>query len=294
MNKINRTTLIGIVVFTVLLSIGFINWIKPGKDLEQGSNQSRVTMGSSNESNQADSYSETTFAPMYDEESTTPIIQISQDTLNKSPQAQNNQRGIESLEIPAGFGIEGEEEISSIRPSGLREMPVELETPVTGVIPPDDLYDNQQGIEALDPREVGITANDGPEQNYEETALTVQRTLTAVNAEGDKQLIRMKIPVMYKSRTLRLEGSTKTKATEILARLKEKSNQLEKLKEELDADLIDWNNLVKAATPYDTLLPESPTLPQNQSAGGLNRENNPEMSAGKAISYEIVNTDNNN
>jgi hypothetical protein len=94
---------------------------------------------------------------------------------------------------------------------------------------------------------------------------------------------------MYKSRTIRLEGPTKIKAQDILAKLKTKGEELAKIKSELESTLVEWNQLVKDSTPYEVLLPESPTLPQNQSAGRINREDNPSMSAGKAISYEIIN-----
>jgi hypothetical protein len=143
-------------------------------------------------------------------------------------------------------------------------------------------------IDTQDPRTIGITANDGPNKDYEETALTVQRTLAAQLDNGEKQLIRLKIPVMYKSRTLRLTGEQKQKAVELLARLQTEQDKLRALKSELESTLSDWNNLVLASTPTSALLPESPTLPQNQGTDKINRGTDGAMAPGKAISYEML------
>jgi hypothetical protein len=317
MNKLNKTTIIGLLVFCVLLGVSITTWVSSGNKTDQvqasdsdaGEGESQSTNAPSDDDDLTPAgETATEMGVVYEDQGSEPIIQISEETLSKSKVSAPSLEDPDGLQIPTGFGISQEAQgaqaqESDITPNqNLQEMPVELETPAQASQPEGfsggDAQTNKESltisdessIEALDPRDVGITANDGPEQNYEETALSVQRTLTAVNSQGEKQLIRMRIPVMYKSRTLRLEGDTKKKAVEILKRLQEKSQQLANMRKDLDADLIEWNSLVKAATPYDTLLPESPSLPQNQSAGSLNRENNPEMSAGKSISYEIVPT----
>lgn len=174
----------------------------------------------------------------------------------------------------------------------LTEVPeggINLQPPAETKVSPSPKTDNTENIvEKIDPRNVGVTTNDGPEKEYEETALTVQRTLTAVMGE-DKQMIRLKVPVMYKSRTLRLEGDSLTEAKRIHHELKEKAAALAGLKTDLEKLLGDWNALVRKTTPSEALLPESPTLPENQSAGALNRNGNPDLEPGKAISYEILN-----
>jgi hypothetical protein len=169
------------------------------------------------------------------------------------------------------------------------EEPVALQTPVEPPKPKaeEETSGPQNTVQKIDPREVGVTTNDGPEKEYEETALTVQRTLTAVMGD-DRQMIRLKVPVMYKSRTLRLEGDTLTEARRIHAELKAKTAALASLKVDLEKLLSNWNDLVRKSTPADALLPESPTLPENQSAGNLNRKENPDLEPGKAITYEIV------
>jgi hypothetical protein len=289
MEKINKTTLIGLIVLALILGISITAWLMGGK--EPVSNVTSPSTTGTVESTQA--VKDLEVAPTYEEKSGEPFIQISQETMGRSEKTQPQGEGVSegSSQLPSGFGLSGDSESETASSGSLKEMPVELETPVEAAVgattvPPSP---NNGSIEAIDPREVGVTANDGPDQNFEETVLTVQRTLTAVNPEGEKQLIRLKIPVMYKSRTLRLEGETKEKGLELLKKLRTKASELASIKEDLEKTLIDWNELVKRSTPYESLLPESPTLPQNQSAGNLNRENDPSMSAGKSISYEIIN-----
>jgi hypothetical protein len=200
--------------------------------------------------------------------------------------------------LPSGFGIETGDskkvtandgdlppieapKRENIKPPKSEEAPVNLETPM-------DAPTKKQDIQAIDPRNLGITANDGPEKDYEETLLTVQRTLSAVMENGDKQFIRLKVPVMYKSRTLRLDDQHRKEAWIILKTLKAKQEELAGIKKDLEDCLTAWNRIVSVSTPYEVLLPESPTIPQNQSANKLNREENPNMAPGKAISYEIV------
>jgi hypothetical protein len=224
-------------------------------------------------------------------------IQISEETKDSS-QASNGQGGGSSQEkatIPSGFGLKGE------NGDAAGTAAVSLETPFETPKTPENKTagastatgESEKGIEAIDPREIGINTNDGPEANYEETVLTVQRTLTAVTASGDKQLIRLKIPVLYKSRSLRLQGKSLEEANKVLADLRKKRDELAKIKEELEVILKNWNAVVTEATPHEVLLPESPTLPANQSSGKINREGDPSMSAGKAITYEIINKEGN-
>lgn len=316
MNKLTTSTKFGLLLALVVLSSSLLyllffrstssNNTSASKDSKQRGSEV-IAVSESQEVVLGQSKQEV--APVYsDIESSNATIQISEETRKNSP-----------ANLPQGFGLGQTDPNSpqSNQPQGaqspdpdgqqLQELPVDLETPVesndqqnTKPTSPESSSGgsnaanpkkdpSQSGIDTMDPREVGVTANDGPDKDYEETVLTVQRTLTAVNPDGEKQLIRLKIPVMYKSRTLRLEGPTKAKAQELLEKLKTKGSELTKIKTELEAALVEWNQLVNNATPNEVLLPESPTLPQNQSAGRLNREDNPSMSAGKAISYEIIN-----
>jgi len=220
-----------------------------------------------------------------------PTIQISEETKNVPIPTPTPSAPIPT-KLPKGFGLqtEGDSETATEpapdAPQKLEESPVTLETPTE---PPSK---SPQKIESIDPRKIGVTANDGPDKDYEETILTVQRTLTAQLENGDKQLIRLKVPVMYKSRTLRLDEAKRKEAAAILKNLKDEKAALIKIKADLEANLAAWNKLVSETTPNAALLPESPTLPQNQSSDKLNREENPNMAPGKAISYEIINPKN--
>lgn len=202
--------------------------------------------------------------------------------------------------LPRGFGLEGKQTLGG--PESLAQVPSteianpgiadsvvgNLQSPTSQVAQANQIGSGPGLVEAIDPREIGVSVNEGPEKDYEETALSVQRTLTAVLDDGDKQLIRMKVPVMYLSRTLRLGTTEEQKAKEILASLKTKREELSKIKGELDSILLQWNNLVESGSPSQVLMPESPSLPANQSLGDLNREDNPELEPGKAITYEVV------
>lgn len=299
MNKLTKSTKFGLLAALILLcsTILYTTFFRSSTNTLPTPNQNKEfsvetasTLNNSNKVNQGLGSEEV--APVYsDIDDANATIQISEETRqNSTPNT-----------LPQGFGLgttdnNPSQNIPQVDPAGsLEQLPIDLETPLESAQPnspsvksqPQTL--NETGIETMDPRDVGVTANDGPDKDYEETVLTVQRTLTAVSPDGEKQLIRLKIPVMYKSRTLRLEGVTRVKAQEILNNLKTKGMELAKIKSELESTLLEWNHLVTTTTPYEVLLPESPTLPQNQSAGRINREDNPSMSAGKAISYEIIN-----
>lgn len=323
MNKITTSSKVALMLTCLVLGISLLYFLfgafSNGSDNNNGqspiasNSEGDTPNSSSNPSNAQNNPQEV--APIYsDIESPSPTIQISEDTKNnrQTQQGQQGQQGQQSQQaqssasgnLPQGFGFVGNQAENDSENTGestssqLQELPIDLETPTestesTGLTESTESTDpsskNNKNIGTMDPREVGVSANDGPDKDYEETVLTVQRTLTAVNPDGEKQLIRLKIPVMYRSKSLRLEGESKVKAQNILKELKAKGNELAKIKSELEATLVEWNQLVMTSTPYEVLLPESPTLPQNQSAGRLNREDNPSMSAGKAISYEIIN-----
>jgi len=213
------------------------------------------------------------------------------------------------LEMPLGFGLKSEkspptspknpssenpssENPSSENPSSENQssenQSSENQSSETGegTVPDQIAGDKSEESIAADPRELGITANEGPNKEYEETIASVQRTLTAVDSAGEKQLIRLRIPVMYQSRTLRIDDTQKASALTTLNKLREKKGELKKLRTDLEALLQEWNKVVESSTPNELLLPESPTLPQNQSKNDLNRRTSPALSPGKNITYE--------
>jgi hypothetical protein len=217
------------------------------------------------------------------------MVQSRQNKLGGLPPLQpiekilQNEGGSEQENLPLGFGLRPnpEENTALSQPHSITEHGEETEETQAEMTQTE----STQSLEA-DPREFGVTANEGPNKEYEETIASVQRTLTAVDSKGDKQLIRLKIPVMYQSRNLLLDETQTAAAQATLAQLKEKKASLEGFRKEIEAILQDWNKIVESSTPNALLLPESPSLPQNQSKAPLNRNTHPALSPGKNISYE--------
>jgi hypothetical protein len=208
-----------------------------------------------------------------------------QETMPNPLARQNNQAGQADFGQALAQATQATQEEGAAADESQQEGAVALEPPAE---PEVETPPPAGRVEKADPREIDITANEGPEKEYEETSLTVQRTLTAILGNDEKQMVRLRVPVMYKSRTLRLEGENLAEAHRIHASLAEKAAELAKLKTEMESLLAAWNKVVEDATPFEALLPESPSLPANQSSSQLNRETNPDMEAGKAISYEIL------
>ncbi len=191
---------------------------------------------------------------------------------------------VETEQIPLGFGLNMDHPTQPEPAADTgKNTGEDAENP--GSPEANSQQEEPKDLEA-DPREFGVTANEGPNKEYEETLASVQRTLTAVDSDGEKQLIRLRIPVMYQSRTLRIEEDQKNLVRTTLSKLKEKKAELKKLRSDIEGLLKDWNKVVENSTPSTLLLPESPTLPQNQSKTPLNRSPHPALSPGKNISYE--------
>jgi len=207
---------------------------------------------------------------------------------------------ISPFDIPTGFGLTtATEDVADAAPSSPKtdtsaKDGAQNETNQLADVPTSSNQTSTHNLDAstskpideADPRELGVTANEGPNKEYEETLASVQRTLTAVSPSGEKQLIRLKIPVMYQSRTLRLTKDNITGSQSTLAKLKTKHAELKTFREDIEAILQEWNKIVENTTPNQLLLPESPTLPNNQSKAELNRTALPELIPGKNISYE--------
>lgn len=156
--------------------------------------------------------------------------------------------------------------------------------------------------EVIDPRKaeeiLGISKEDielqkmTPEERleieHEPTNIFVQRTFIASLPNGKSKTIRVKVPVVYKTRTLRLNPEEAKKAKELLEQAKALENKLVEAKKESESILKEWNRIWRASIPTTALLPESPSLPENQSASELNRPNpNPDLVPGKAATFEI-------
>lgn len=122
---------------------------------------------------------------------------------------------------------------------------------------------------AVDPREI-IAAGDG--SGWETTNARVQHILSADAGNGEVTKIVLNVPVLYQTRTMRWTPTDVQKARDVLTRLMVYENNLSKLKQEGQALLVDWNQLLEKTVPAPSLRADSPSLPYNhsrQSGGNL-------------------------
>ena len=165
-------------------------------------------------------------------------------------------------------------------------LPVQAE-PTPEVIDPREA----ERLLGLNPKDIeweNMTPEEKLELEHEPTNIFVQRTFIPKMPNGEKKIIRVKVPVVYKSRTLRLtpQGVKDTEA--LLERSKKLEARLQEDLKESEEILKEWNRIWKDSIPNNALLPESPSLPENQSASDLNRpNNNPDLAPGKAASFEV-------
>lgn len=190
--------------------------------------------------------------------------------------------------------------------------PKELPEDVEEILPGNDLTlkeeptpEKEPALPTLDPRAAEalltkekaqkeweeLSDEERMEQEYEPTNIEVQRTFIASLPDGEKKTIRVRVPVVYKSRTLRLDEEQQKKTLEIIKRAKALETTLAEAKKEAESILIEWNDIVRNSIPGTALLPESPSLPENQSDSELNRpETETSLSPGKEAVLQINKT----
>ena len=145
--------------------------------------------------------------------------------------------------------------------------------------PAEPAQEKTDVVWTLDPRDMGLTGTVAKE-GYERTSLKVERVLIAAsrppNAPEDAkpdwtQNIPISVPVLYPSRTLRLDARQAERARAVLKNLESLQKRAAELKAESERTLKEWNSLIEASIPQAVLGADSPSLPANQSAGELNR-----------------------
>lgn len=149
---------------------------------------------------------------------------------------------------------------------------------------------------ALDPRS-SISKDQGLKEGYEMTTVSVQRVLTAAgspkgSSENSEPVwskrLPITVPVLFHSRTLKLDAKQAERAQAVLKRMEALSIKAAEVKKESEALLADWNAIVAAGTPSAVLFADSPSLPANQSATPINRgEAKPGFDPGKDISFTV-------
>lgn len=114
--------------------------------------------------------------------------------------------------------------------------------------------------EQADPRRLASAAA-GPESAYEQTNLQIQHVLNAQGPEGeDLGKIDLKVPVLYRSRSLRWTPEEVARARELMVRIGSYQEESRRLREEGNSLLSEWNTLVGSSIPAAVLRADSPSL----------------------------------
>lgn len=161
---------------------------------------------------------------------------------------------------------------------------------------PDALADGEK-VWVLDPRD-SLSANELANDGFEMTGITINRNFVVAGfaSEQDEQEskplwtknVPVKIPIMHRTRQIALDKQTAARARAVLAKLESLSQQAKQLEAESREALKEWNAIVTQGTPYEILAADSPSLPENQSAGNLNREAPKDgLEAGKGVSFKL-------
>lgn len=128
--------------------------------------------------------------------------------------------------------------------------------PNSGALPGDASAKPQ----ATDPRRLQ-SAEAGPAASYEETNLRVQHVLQAQGPSGeDLGKIKLEVPVLYGSRSLRWTPAEIARARELLVQIGDYQEKSRALQAEGGALLSEWNALVGDSVPGAVLRADSPTL----------------------------------
>ena len=152
-----------------------------------------------------------------------------------------------------------------------------------------------QTVWSLDPRQ-RISEAQSVKEGYEMTSISVQRVLTAAayptDADEDakpvwSQRLPITVPVLYQTRTLRLDEAKVVKAKAVLKKLETLRAKAQEVKAESELALREWNEIMAAGTPVDALLADSPSLPTNQGDTPINRPAKPGFGAGQGISFTV-------
>lgn len=111
-----------------------------------------------------------------------------------------------------------------------------------------------------DPRRLA-SAQEGPENAFEETNLQIQHVLKAQGPGGeDLGKIDLKVPVLYRSRALRWTPEEVAKARDLMVRIGNYQEASRMIRDEGNNLLAEWNTLVGNSIPTAVLRADSPSL----------------------------------
>lgn len=111
-----------------------------------------------------------------------------------------------------------------------------------------------------DPRRLA-SAQEGPDNAFEETNLQIQHVLKAQGPGGeDLGKIDLKVPVLYRSRALRWTPEEVAKARDLMVRIGHYQEASRMIRDEGTSLLAEWNTLVGNSIPTAVLRADSPSL----------------------------------
>ncbi len=102
---------------------------------------------------------------------------------------------------------------------------------------------------------------------WEATNLKVQHILRADAGNGSLEKIVINVPVLYETRTMRWTSADIVNARDVLSRLMVYERNLSNLRQEGQALLKDWNEILDGTVPAASLRADSPSLPYNHGQG---------------------------
>lgn len=225
-----------------------------------------------------------------------PILQMGTETPNdpnvplitNENESVTNQEGV--YDLPSGIDLipPAPEDMTE---AGSSPTPIVIETASENITQIEPKPKSENTVEEIDPRDIPLPneQTSGPEGEFEETSRVMFRTLVAQMGDGKNNILRLKVPILYKSRLMRMTEEDVDNARKILEKTKEAQKLLEQAKVLIQEALPEWNELVRKTTPYEALLPESPSLPSNQSLDPLNRKENAKLDQGNDITFQIQN-----
>ncbi|MGJ8671644.1 hypothetical protein [Rubritalea sp.] len=145
--------------------------------------------------------------------------------------------------------------VNSFEALSSNSLPCELSSNST-----EDTSDN-----TLDGIPLPQTPSTADNIGWEETNDRVQHVVTAEYG-AQSQRVLIEIPVIYKTRGLRLGPDQANEAQRVLRALKIYQQQIKKLHQDGENIQMAWNSLLLSAQPIEALRADSPSIPQTSSS----------------------------
>lgn len=163
--------------------------------------------------------------------------------------------------IGEGEGAGAQADISSAPKAGAGKAPL---MPSDNALPGSDT-DKQAMNSARRTKSLARARPSTYAPGWESTNLKVQHILSVDTGSTELEKIVLNVPVLYETRTMRWDPADIARARDVMKRLMLYERNLNKLRNEGQAILKDWNGLLGKTAPTLALRADSPTLPYNHS-----------------------------